>query len=199
MVRCPFPSSICSHLALPWCPRMSPSDPSSRKRVCCFLEGSIFLGPLEGFVPEQQFGLYFILECFSSSSPLLLTFSLQNCIMCLTVLKRESSINITFYLGLSSKWSCSSLCHCLVTQSYPTLATPWTVAHQASSSMGFPRQEYWSRLPFPSPCSTLKYFSKILKVDPEEVEPSENLWGEVELRGSLQRGGEAWGRATGKE
>ena len=31
------------------------------------------------------------------------------------------------------------------------LATPWTVAYQASLSMGFSRQEYWSGLPFPSP------------------------------------------------
>ena len=30
-------------------------------------------------------------------------------------------------------------------------ATPWIVAHQAPLSMGFPRQEYWSGLPFPSP------------------------------------------------
>ena len=30
-------------------------------------------------------------------------------------------------------------------------ATLWTVAHQALSSMGFSRQEYWSGLPFPSP------------------------------------------------
>ena len=29
--------------------------------------------------------------------------------------------------------------------------TLWTVAHQAPPSMGFSRQEYWSRLPFPSP------------------------------------------------
>ena len=29
--------------------------------------------------------------------------------------------------------------------------TPWTVANQASLSMGFSRQEYWSGLPFPSP------------------------------------------------
>ena len=29
--------------------------------------------------------------------------------------------------------------------------TPWTVAHQASLSMGFPRQEYWSGLPSPFP------------------------------------------------
>ena len=28
--------------------------------------------------------------------------------------------------------------------------TLWTVAHQAPPSMGFSRQEYWSRLPFPS-------------------------------------------------
>jgi len=29
--------------------------------------------------------------------------------------------------------------------------TPWTVAQQAPLSAGFPRQEYWSGLPFPSP------------------------------------------------
>ena len=29
-------------------------------------------------------------------------------------------------------------------------ATPWTVAHQAPLSVEFPRQEYWSWLPFPS-------------------------------------------------
>ena len=28
---------------------------------------------------------------------------------------------------------------------------PWTVARQAPLSMGFPRQEYWSGLPYPSP------------------------------------------------
>ena len=28
---------------------------------------------------------------------------------------------------------------------------PWTIAHQAPLSMGFPWQEYWSELPFPSP------------------------------------------------
>ena len=32
-----------------------------------------------------------------------------------------------------------------------SFATPWTVAHQAPPSMGFPRQGYWSVLPFPSP------------------------------------------------
>ena len=32
-----------------------------------------------------------------------------------------------------------------------SFVTPWTVAHQFPLSMGFPRQEYWSGLPFPSP------------------------------------------------
>ena len=30
-------------------------------------------------------------------------------------------------------------------------ATPWTAAHQAPPSMGFSRQEYWSRMPCPPP------------------------------------------------
>ena len=30
-------------------------------------------------------------------------------------------------------------------------ATAWTVARQATLSMGFSRQEHWSGLPFPSP------------------------------------------------
>ena len=35
------------------------------------------------------------------------------------------------------------------------LATPWTAAYQAPPSMRFPRQEYWSGVPLPSP--TLSY------------------------------------------
>ena len=31
------------------------------------------------------------------------------------------------------------------------IATPWTAAYQAPPSMGFSRQEYWSRVPLPSP------------------------------------------------
>ena len=37
-----------------------------------------------------------------------------------------------------------------VAQSCPTV-TPWTVAHQASPTVGFSSQEYWSGLPLPSP------------------------------------------------
>ena len=41
------------------------------------------------------------------------------------------------------------LCGGLVSKSCPILVTPWTVAHQAPLSVGFPNQ--WSWLPFPSP------------------------------------------------
>ena len=34
---------------------------------------------------------------------------------------------------------------------FDSFETPWTIAHQAPLPTGFPRQEYWSGLPFPSP------------------------------------------------
>ena len=40
---------------------------------------------------------------------------------------------------------------CLLTQSCPTFATLYTVAHHTPLSMEFSRQEYWSELPFPPP------------------------------------------------
>ena len=43
---------------------------------------------------------------------------------------------------LKDNWTC---CCCSV------VSDSWTVAHQAPLSMVFPRQEYWIRLPFPSP------------------------------------------------
>ena len=58
----------------------------------------------------------------------------------------------------------------LVAISYSTCATPWTVARQAPLSMGFPRQEYWSGLPFPSPGDLpdpgIKHASPALQVVP---------------------------------
>ena len=37
-------------------------------------------------------------------------------------------------------------------------ATPWTAAYQASLSIGFSRQEYWSGVPLPS----LPHFTTVL-------------------------------------
>ena len=56
-----------------------------------------------------------------------------------------------------------------VPQSCPTLATSWTTAYQAPLSMGFPRQEYWHGLSFPSlgklPDPGIKSASPALQVD----------------------------------
>ena len=47
---------------------------------------------------------------------------------------------------------CVCVCvHAKSLSSAKLFATPCTVARQALVSMGFPRQGYWSRLPFPSP------------------------------------------------
>ena len=63
---------------------------------------------------------------------------------------------LVFYANLPSKWweiITILVVHCEVKSlSHIWLfATPWAVAHHASLSMGFSRQEYWSGLPFPSP------------------------------------------------
>ena len=44
--------------------------------------------------------------------------------------------------------SCRSKVKCV---SHSLFVTPWTVAHQAPLPTEFPRQKYWSGLPFPSP------------------------------------------------
>ena len=58
-------------------------------------------------------------------------------------------------------------------------ATPWTVARQAHLSMEFPRQEYWSGLPFPSPeylpNPGIEPRSPALQADPLPSEPPGSL------------------------
>ena len=53
--------------------------------------------------------------------------------------------------------------------------TPWTVAYQASLSMRFSRQGYWSGLPFPSPRDLpdpgIKLGSPALQADALPSEP----------------------------
>ena len=70
---------------------------------------------------------------------------------------------------------------------------PWTVAYQASLSMGFSRQEYWSGVPFPSPGdlpnSGIEPRSPALKADTLPSEPPGNPWGRrgrVKMRDSNQ-------------
>ena len=50
-------------------------------------------------------------------------------------------------------------------------ATPWTVAYQASPSMGFSKQEYWSGLPFPSPMHESESESEVVQSCPALSNP----------------------------
>ena len=56
-------------------------------------------------------------------------------------------VAISFFNAWKWKGKVKSLSHVRL------LATSWTAAHQASPSMGFSRQEYWSGVSLPSPCN----------------------------------------------
>ena len=62
--------------------------------------------------------------------------------------------------------------------------TPWTIAYQASPSMGFSKQEYWSGLPFPSsgnlPDPGIKPGSPALQADALPSEPPGKMLGKTE-------------------
>ena len=65
---------------------------------------------------------------------------------------RNSQIIASSLLSLQNTWEKSKISSCcLIAKSCPTLAITWTVAYQACLSMQFPKQEYWSVLPFPPP------------------------------------------------
>ena len=47
---------------------------------------------------------------------------------------------------------CVCVCVCMCVLGHVQLfMTPWTVAHLGPLFMGFPNQEHWGGLPFPSP------------------------------------------------
>ena len=67
---------------------------------------------------------------------------------CLSEIRYPKSCQF-FHMFLSCCLHPHFVCVC-VCSVVPDSATPWTVAHQLPLSMGFPKQEYWSGLPFPS-------------------------------------------------
>ena len=56
-----------------------------------------------------------------------------------------------------------------------SFVTPWTVAHQAPLFIGFPIQEYWSGLPFPSARNLsdpgIEHMSSVSQADSLPSEP----------------------------
>ena len=102
------------------------------------------------FTKAGIFGFSSLRELFCTacppvpSSPLTLAFGMLHGL----VLSSSSSHSLEDFNPESErkkeKWSRSVMSNSLPPH-------PWTVAYQASPSMGFFRQEYWSGLPFPSP------------------------------------------------
>ena len=65
---------------------------------------------------------------------------------------RCEGLNLILMAGLDPGWRLQQDSVCVHAQSCPTLCnTMDCIACQAPLSMGCPRQEYWSELPFPSP------------------------------------------------
>ena len=55
------------------------------------------------------------------------------------------------FMDICSRGQNHLRCCCLAVVMSNALATPWITAHQATLSMEFSRQEYWSGVLFPSP------------------------------------------------
>ena len=55
-------------------------------------------------------------------------------------------------------------------------STSWTIAHQAPLSLEFPRQEYLSGLPFPSPGARRVTLRKLERPIPKPGEGRESIW-----------------------
>ena len=62
-----------------------------------------------------------------------------------------SDLNEVHYIHIFCIWRTRSGYSIRVSVMSDSLWLPWTVARQASLSMEFSRQEYWTGLPFPSP------------------------------------------------
>ena len=72
-------------------------------------------------------------------------------ILCLRALLKATEILVkVIKRTLKSPWY-KGMCACSVAKSCPALWTPWTVACQASLSIGLSREEYCSGLLFPGP------------------------------------------------
>ena len=93
-----------------------------------------------------------------------------NLVQVLLLLTLDSKLTLNFYVDLSKQHYCIRefmcvyvcVCTCAQTLSHVQLfATPWTVAHQAPLSMGFPRQEYWNALPWDLPEPRTEHMSTL--------------------------------------
>ena len=105
--------------------------------------------------------------------------------------------------GKNTRVSCHFLLQCMKVKvkslsRVRLSATPWAAAHQAPSSMGFSRQEYWSGVPLPSPDIYVTMYeidrgfpgSAVVKKPPAST-------GDTKDSGSIPGSGESPGEGNG--
>ena len=142
----------------------------------CMLSILFVLVALIGISPIW-FSLYI---CFSSFQHILILAQFHNMFE-----------KLIFFAAANSMWKWK----CLLLSCVQLFVTPWSVAHQAPLSLGFPRQEYWSGLPFHSPGdlsdSWIQPRSPTLQADSLLSEPpgkSQNRYGTYSI-GMVPRDG----------
>ena len=153
------------------------------------MTSKIISGPQSHLSPISAFNWYLIIICsnqeaFSSPDP-----AERNTVLWISwfqswVTKLSSSMSsLDFWKLLRVLFKSPNESE--VAQSCLTFVTAWTIAYQASRSMGFSREKYQSGLPFPSPGDLpdpgIEPRSPVLQADALLSEPqrkikSPNLW-----------------------
>ena len=82
-----------------------------------------------------------------SSKTLKWTKVFHNCVVFISVL---GMVQVRSHMSLRKSLLDIDIDMCVSHSVMSDFATPWTIVHQASLSLEFSRQEYWSGLPFPS-------------------------------------------------
>ena len=107
---------------------------------------------------------------------------------CMSLKRRSQNLNLSL--------SCVCFEHS-VAQLCQTLASPWAVACQALLSMGFPRQEYCSGLPFPSPMHESE--SEVAQSCPTLSDPMDCSLPGSSVHGIFQARVPEWGAGIPKQ
>ena len=106
------------------------------------------------FSPQAANRRVKIFYCRRKASLLLFVYTARTHTPAVRVLCRALSVSVfheTEQAALTMQSEKIEWCSCSVTKSCLTLVTLWSAVHQDPLSMGFPRWEYLSGLPFPSP------------------------------------------------
>ena len=112
-------------------------------------------GPAENLQPDFIHHTHILKYSFNSEIYIIYSKPRKHSLNFLNWSKEKISITKLFFqmqkFSLFKPRECSFVIVIQLLSHVQLFSTPWTVACQAPLSMGFTRQEYWSRLPFPSP------------------------------------------------